>query len=125
MGGAMRSTSWLPILLGFVITFSTITFAKIHILDGEHVLGESTEVHMKVTSKDGVKRMWTKMDGNIPPRGTVTYKTLQDVEEHGKCRFACYSDKLCGGYAYTPAHKTCKLLSAPNFLTSKAENDAW
>lgn len=102
--------------------------AKVQVLEGGD-MGESTQVQLGVGTMVHMKafatRMWTKMDANVPPQGTVTYKTLKNVEPHGKCRFACYQDKMCGGYAYTPASYTCQLLSAPNFLTDKAANDRW
>lgn len=84
-------------------------------------LGEGT--YMKATAKDGVTRMWSQADKL--PAGTDIYKTIHDVEQHGKCRFACYGDKLCGGYSFIPKHHTCELLSAPNFMLRQAENDDW
>jgi len=118
--------------LGVYVALATVlaaavVSAKVHVLDEGVTLGEATQVHMKVVAKAGVKakRMWTKMDASTPPQGTVTYKTINDVEQHGKCRFACYQDKMCGGYAFTPGTHTCKLLSAPNFLADKAANDKW
>lgn len=69
--------------------------------------------------------MWAKMDSHVPPAGSEVYKTIDETEEHGKCRFACYQDKVCGGYMFTPGHHKCELIQAPNWLVEKGANDAW
>lgn len=114
----------ISILLATVLA---VTEAKVYMMEDGTTLGEGTQVHMKAFAKAGstTKRMWTKMDSSTPPKGTDTYKTINDVEQHGKCRLACYQDKMCGGYAFTPGTHTCQLLSAPNWLADKAANDAW
>jgi len=72
------------------------------------------------TGKDGLKN-----PSETPPPGSDAYKTIKDYEHHGKCRFACYQDKLCGGYSWQMSTHTCKLLAAPNFLSRRFENDRW
>jgi hypothetical protein len=104
---------------------------KVQTLDDGHagglVLGEAAGVlaYMKLGAKAGAKKMWGKMAGSTLPPGTVVRKTITNVEKHGKCRFECYKDHMCGGYAFVMAEHECKLLSAPNFLTAKAGNDHW
>merc|ERR1711934_539614 len=68
-------------------------------------------------------KVWSKT-GKVPPN-TTFYKTLKGFEHHGKCRFSCYQEKVCGGYSWVPATHTCKLFSAPNFLVSPFSNDQW
>lgn len=86
---------------------------------GGMALGEG--VGVSVFLKNG--KMWHKADKR--PAGSVERKMIPDVEKEGKCRFACYQDKLCGGYSFVFSDHTCTLLSAPNFLVSKGANDAW
>jgi len=81
--------------------------------------------YMKINAKVGVKKMWGKMLDSTLPAGTVIRKTITGVEKHGTCRFQCFKDKMCGGYAFVMASHECKLLSAPNFLAGKAGNDNW
>lgn len=120
----MHLASTMVVVLASV---AMVVFAKeVHVLDqGDVTLGEGTEVTMKVFTQDkeGVVRMWNKADKM--PAHTTVYKTINNVEKHGKCRFACYQEVLCGGYAFIPASHKCQLLQAPNFLSSAASNDAW
>lgn len=112
-----------------LLVSAAVVFAQVHELNegGSLDLGEGAQVHMKTMVKAGttVKRMWTRAEPSELPKDTQTYKTIKDVDPHGKCRGICYGDKLCMGYAYTPAHKTCKLLAPPNFLTDAKGNDEW
>jgi hypothetical protein len=113
----------LLLLAALAITAAALP-QRVETLDeGGVALGESTGAMMFMKSGNGAKKMWTKTEQNPP--GTVVRKTIHDVEKHGKCRFACYKDKLCGGYSFVPASRSCELLSAPNFLATKKGNDDW
>jgi len=98
---------------------------KVETLDDgpAEALGESAGTMTFMRAKAGVKKLWTKTD--TKPQGTVVRKTIPDVEKHGKCRFACYQDKLCGGYSFVQSIHSCELLSAPNFFATKSGNDKW
>jgi hypothetical protein len=117
-------------VMALLLVSVAIVSAKVQMLGDEPQgldLGEGAQVHMKTTAKEGVtvKRMWTRAEQSELPADTQTYKTVRDVDPHGKCRGICYGDKLCAGYAYTPAHKTCKLLAPPSFLADAKGNDMW
>merc|ERR1711871_714359 len=126
MGATMRFL----LLLGTLVVLAGVASSKeVHSLDSGAELGESAgmEVHMKLGAEAAKKKgsMWAKMDGHVPPAGSEVYKTIDETEEHGKCRFACYQDKICGGYMFTPGHHKCELIQAPNWLVEKGANDAW
>lgn len=95
--------------------------------DGGVFLGEEAGAmtYMKLGAKAGAKKMWGKMMGSTLPPGTVVRKTITGVEKHGTCRFQCFKDHMCGGYAFVMASHECQLLSAPSFLAGKPGNDNW
>merc|ERR1711934_317222 len=94
---------------------------EVHPLEGggDEKLGEVALVE----TLSRKSKVWSKT-GKVPPN-TTFYKTLKGFEHHGKCRFSCYQEKVCGGYSWVPATHTCKLFSAPNFLVSPFSNDQW
>jgi len=96
-----------------VASLLALSAGEVHMLEGEELVDEDS----------GAEKMWYK--GKKLPPETNAYKTINGYEHHGKCRFACYKDKGCGGYSWTPATHLCKLLSAPGFFANPASNDKW
>merc|ERR1711988_683214 len=96
-----------------VASLLALSAGEVHMLEGEELVDDDS----------GAVKMWFK--GKKLPPDTKAYKTIKGYEHHGKCRFACYKDKGCGGYSWTPATHLCKLLSAPGFLANPVSNDKW
>merc|ERR1711907_844435 len=112
----MREGSGLS-LVCFVAALALVASSEVYPLEGGAELGEGAEL------ASAKSKVWSKT-GKVPPN-TSFYKTLKGFEHHGKCRFACYQEKACGGYSWVPATHTCKLFAAPNFLISPFSNDKW
>merc|ERR1711907_665115 len=112
----MREGSGLS-LVCFVAALALVASSEVYPLEGGAELGEGAEL------ASAKSKVWSKT-GKVPPN-TSFYKTLKGFEHHGKCRFACYQEKACGGYSWVPATHTCKLFAAPNFLITPFSNDKW
>merc|ERR1711939_880914 len=108
------------LFLFLAVVALAVATQEVHPLEGgDEKLGEVALVE----TLSRKSKVWSKT-GKVPPN-TTFYKTLKGFEHHGKCRFSCYQEKVCGGYSWVPATHTCKLFSAPNFLISPFSNDKW
>merc|ERR1711871_774551 len=117
---AVRGLCLLTIVLAVAVALPHHGVETVDDPGGGPALGEDTGVLLFM--KNG--KMWTK--AYTKPSGTVEMKTIKKADlTHGKCRYACFSSKLCGGYSFVMADHSCTLLSAPNFLVNKGANDAW
>jgi len=117
---AVRGLCLLTIVLAVAVALPHHGVETMDDPGGDPALGEGTGVLLFM--KNG--KMWTK--AYTKPSGTVEMKTIKKADlTHGKCRYACFSSKLCGGYSFVMADHSCTLLSAPNFLVNKGANDAW